>query len=257
MAEVAHPANKAPAPTGPAPTNGLAIAALVVGIVAFISGWAPFWGFIAGVTAVVLGILGLRKPGLKGMSIAGLVTGAVGALWSLVVSAFFILAIVSVGIGGAALEQGIREGLDEYNAETRALIDAKKDFAKGETAVFEKLEVTVNSVQRGYEHDSSFVTPGEGKEFILVNVTVKNTGDESKYVSSYDFGLNEGGVSTTASFYEAKQALKSGNLSADASTTGNIVYEVTDGAEGLKLQYETTVYDLDGGLKKLVYTLAI
>ena len=72
-----------PVPVATGPTNGLAIAALIVGIVAFLSGWIPFWGFIVGVAAVVLGVIALKKPGGKGMAIAGLVTGGLGALTGL------------------------------------------------------------------------------------------------------------------------------------------------------------------------------
>ena len=65
------------------PGKGLAIASMVVGIVAFLTGWTPFWGLAVGITAVVLGIIGLKKGGEKGLAITGIVTGGLAALTSL------------------------------------------------------------------------------------------------------------------------------------------------------------------------------
>jgi hypothetical protein len=245
-------AKATPAPTGVTPTNGLAIAALVVGIIAFISGWAPFWGFLAGIAAVILGILGLKRPGLKGLSIAGIVTGGLGALWSLVVTAIFVIALVTVGIGGAALNTAI----DQAQQGEQALVDAKKDFKKGETARFADFEVTVNKVTKGYEPENSFLGPSDGKEFIVVNLTVKNVADESAYVSSYDFDVNSDGLAVSSSFVNVEPEFENGTLSVGASVTGNIVYEVSKSASNLKLQYEHNAY-VNSEFKELIYTLEI
>jgi hypothetical protein len=264
MAETTSTVNKGAAPAGPHPTNGLAIASLVTGIVAFIFGWVFVFGFLVGATAIVLGIIALKKPhrgSAMGMSIAGIVTGAVGALWSVVVSIFFIISLVTLGIGGAtagvALDQA-NQALANYNAENKALIEAKKDFKKGETATFGQFEVKVNSVERNYVPEDSYVTVDEGKEFIVVNVTVKNVGDESKYISSYDLKLSDAGVADSASYYDVDPSFDGGDVSAGASTSGNIMYEVDKDATDLKLQYELFAYDLNGGgAKTLTYTLAL
>jgi hypothetical protein len=67
--------------------NGIAVAAMVCGIVAIATAWIPFVGIvglIAGVVALALGIPALvrsRATGRRrGQSIAGIVTGAVGLL---------------------------------------------------------------------------------------------------------------------------------------------------------------------------------
>ncbi len=261
MAETHSTANKGAAPVGPHPTNGLAIASLVTGIVAFIFGWVFFFGFLVGATAIVLGIIGLKKPNGKGMSIAGIITGALGALWSLVITVFFIIGFVALGIGGAsagiAIDQA-NQSLADYNAENKALIEAKKDFKRGETAKFGQFEVKVNSVQRDYDAVESYYEASEGNELIVVDVTVKNTGVDGKYIGIYDLQMNDAGVSDTSNFVEVAPAFESGTLSAGASTTGNLVYEVKKGSTDLKLQYEVFAYDLKGGeAKTLVFTLEI
>src|SRR5690554_4375935 len=69
--------------TPPKSPSGLAIAALVVGIMAFLLGLIPVFGAIVGLTAVVFGILAMRKNQSKGMSIAGIVLGGLAAVVSM------------------------------------------------------------------------------------------------------------------------------------------------------------------------------
>lgn len=247
----AQPPVQPPIPAGPA--NGLAIAALVVGIVAVISGWIPFWGLLVGATAIVLGILGLKKATGKGMAIAGIITGGLGALWGLLITVGFIIALT---LGTSAVNTA-NQALKEQASDSQALIDSKKDFAKGETAQFgDKFEVKVNSVERNFS-PGQYYTSDEGKEYIVVNLTVKNSSDKSQYVTTLDFKVLNNGMAKTGNFAPANNKLESGELEAGAETTGNLVYEVTAGATDLKLQYETTVLDDSYNTKKLVYSLEI
>ena len=66
---------------------GMAIAALIVGIVAFLFGLIPVFGAIVGIAAVVLSILALRKEQSKGMAITGIVLGGIAVLVSISVAA--------------------------------------------------------------------------------------------------------------------------------------------------------------------------
>ena len=65
-------------------TNGQAVAAMVLGIVSLGLFWIPFVGLICGVLGVVLGWLGMQRANRgatgRGMAVAGLVTGIIGAL---------------------------------------------------------------------------------------------------------------------------------------------------------------------------------
>lgn len=73
--------NKAQSASG----NGLAfgITSLVTGIVAFLTGWIFFISIPVGIVAIVFGALGMKRVGGKGLAIAGLVTGIVGAAFGL------------------------------------------------------------------------------------------------------------------------------------------------------------------------------
>jgi hypothetical protein len=92
--------NPVPAPTPPpvappsgvpVPGKGLAIASLVLGILATLSG-IFFIGGLFGIVAIVLGIIALQKKVGKGMSITGIITGALGILGTLGAVAVIVLA---------------------------------------------------------------------------------------------------------------------------------------------------------------------
>ena len=68
-------------------SNGMAIAALICGIVGLLSSWCI--GVVPSIRGVVFGILGLKKSTEmggegKGMAIAGLVCGGIGLLASII-----------------------------------------------------------------------------------------------------------------------------------------------------------------------------
>jgi hypothetical protein len=76
--------SQSPTPNKPI---GLALAALIVGIAAFLFGLIPVFGAIVGIVAVVLGSLALRKHQSKGMALTGIILGGVAILASILTTA--------------------------------------------------------------------------------------------------------------------------------------------------------------------------
>ena len=93
---VVAPSSTQPVVAAPAAQNDMAIASMVVGIVSLIFCWAAFFGLVAGVTALVLGILGLKKPIGKGMAITGIVTGGLSILINIIFVIIWIIAVALV-----------------------------------------------------------------------------------------------------------------------------------------------------------------
>ncbi|WP_165165107.1 DUF4190 domain-containing protein [Corynebacterium qintianiae] len=90
--------------------NGMALAALIVGIIALFSIFFAPVAALAGIAAIILGVLGLRKakamaPGnnRRGMSIAGIVTGAIALLLAIALMAFL----------GTVINEMVNSGLVE------------------------------------------------------------------------------------------------------------------------------------------------
>ena len=66
-----------------APSNGLAVASLVLGILSILFVWIPFIGLVSWILApigLVLGLVALNKPFGRGMAIAGSICSAIGLL---------------------------------------------------------------------------------------------------------------------------------------------------------------------------------
>ena len=226
-----HTQKEGPAPVGP---NGLAITSLVLGILAFLSGWF-FMGFVFGIAAVILGIIGLKKPGGKGMSIAGIVTGGLGALSG----------ILFTVIGGLAI-LGSTAFLSEYSEELNQAVEQalgqrtsdKTEWNVGETAQFGDFDVRITNVERDFNPESEFFAASEGNELVALTLEAKNTSDAAEYIGSFEFTLVANGLGKSPSFATKDPDFESGDLQAGATTTGNIVFEVPAGATNLVLQYD-------------------
>ncbi|MFG1790727.1 DUF4190 domain-containing protein [Nocardia sp. NPDC049149] len=64
--------------------KGLAITALVLGILALLSCWTLVGGYLFGVLAIIFGLIAAVRSGGKGMAITGLVLGALGLIAAIV-----------------------------------------------------------------------------------------------------------------------------------------------------------------------------
>ena len=111
-------------------SSGLAIAALVCGVLALLSSWTVIGGILLGIIAVVLGFVALSraKRGLaagRGMAITGIVTGVLGA----------ILAVALIAVGVSLLNSDAGQQLQD------CLRDAGND------------EAAVAQCQREYQDD--------------------------------------------------------------------------------------------------------
>ncbi|GAA3586258.1 hypothetical protein GCM10022222_83620 [Amycolatopsis ultiminotia] len=96
-----------PAPYGmpygpPARTSGMAIAGMVVGIVAVLGFWIPFFDIVAALTAIGLSWAGMvqsGKPGWtgQGMAIAGLICGILAAIPAVIFLVLFFGSLAAAG----------------------------------------------------------------------------------------------------------------------------------------------------------------
>lgn len=93
--------------------KGMAIAALVLGILALLLFWTAFGGVILGIVAVILGIIAIRKVSRgtgagRGMAITGLVLGILGLIGGIIAAA--VVALVANRFGQTIQEcQGIQD----------------------------------------------------------------------------------------------------------------------------------------------------
>lgn len=95
----------------PAPSNGAAVAAMVLGIVGVVLCWIPFIDFVAaivGILAIVFGVVGSGRANRigtgKGMAIAGIVLGII----AVAITVLFVVLVYGALIG---LHHAVTSGL--------------------------------------------------------------------------------------------------------------------------------------------------
>ena len=103
-------------------TNGVALAAMILGILALLGLVFILPGFILGLIALILGIMGVRRanaiagPGArKGMAITGIVTGAI----SLILSALML--IFGFSVAKQLVDDGVFEACEQYQDDDEQL----------------------------------------------------------------------------------------------------------------------------------------
>lgn len=245
--------NTASAPSQPIQNDNVAIIGMIIGITALLMCIIPVLGLIMGVTGIALSIVAVKKNCSKGLSITGLITSGMAIIINLIVTLFMILGII------LAANVAVQVANDQIDNNQTA-INAKKSFNKGEAAIFNNIQVKVNSLQRNYVPADASKIADEGKEYIVVNLDVKNISQNTINFNTLEIRLNADGVTNTTNGPVVEPIMAEGELSSGATTTGNIVYEIKKGASDLKLQYETSIYDYDMPMQvnqKLTYTLAI
>lgn len=92
----------------PVSSNSLAfsVTSLVTGIVAFLMGWVFFISIPVGAIAIVFAALTLRRSGNKGLAVAGLVTGIIGAAFGIGVLALAIIGTLTAGAPSVPVSSG-------------------------------------------------------------------------------------------------------------------------------------------------------
>lgn len=219
-----------PTPPHAPQSNGLAITALIIGIVALLFAWTGILGFFIAVAAIVFGIVALVKKQSKGFSITGLVLGGVAIPISILAS------VIGFAILGGAFN-AIEKGASEIQMKQEATDNAKKEFGVGETAVVGDLEMRVTKFTTNWQAADGFSKPKDGYEYAFVTVDVKNTSDETVSINPFDFKINDNGIVSDHTIVSTPTPLNAVDLNPGARISGDMVYEVKSGATGLKLEY--------------------
>lgn len=226
---------------------GLAVTALVVGIVAFLAGLIPVLGIVLGLTGVVFGVIALVKRQSKGMSITGLCLASIAVVVSLFSTiGMFALAGQASEVATSTAEPS--EAPVEVTEATPAEAEPEElgltrdaPLPLGATIESRDWQVTINSVtldatQSVLEGNMFNDEPDDGHQYAMVNVTAKYLGADAEgdYPSLVvQYVTSDGNTITQSdSFALPPEAFDlSETLYEGASASGNIALMVpTDGA---------------------------
>lgn len=121
--------------------------------------------------------------------------------------------------------------------------EIKDTYAIGEEVTLDKHTLKVNSVQR--TQGDKYIKAKDGKEYVIINVTITNSGTNTASYNPYDFKMqNSQGNITDCDFTDSNSGdrLDSGELAAGGTVTGTIAFEQPVGDKGLILKYKSNLF---------------
>lgn len=100
------------------------------------------------------------------------------------------------------------------------------EVAEGETATIDGVKMTVVSTERTTKA-GEFFEADEGKTYVIANVNLENTSNETKQFSSIDFRIQTaGGQVLNTAYISVEPQLESGDLVKGGKASGKIAFEV-------------------------------
>lgn len=173
--------------------GGLAITSLILGIASVLLSLV-FVGLLLGIGAIVFGIIAAKKNQSKGLWIAGVITGAVGALASLAMIAVTTLAVVQAQQTRESLSKSWASASESYASQSRSR--ASENAPKDVTI---KFEATVKEGKARARYSSSYAgssDSGFSKSFSkTVNDQVRyGMGSASMTVQVLDYSVTDNKV---------------------------------------------------------------
>lgn len=113
--------------------------------------------------------------------------------------------------------------------------------------------ITINKVE--YSQGGQYTKPGEGNEWINLNVTIENTGSSQQYVTTLgqmfirDASKNSYQISVTDKVMENQSYGLDGQILANSKRTGWVGFEIPKTSTGLQFQYNASMF---GGKEVLI-----
>lgn len=152
-----------------------------------------------------------------------------------------VVAIVVVAGGFTISNNSIKKSIKTHL--TNVLLPNAKDFYKvGETVKINDMYMAIDKIKISNGTRSS--RPDEGKEYLIVTVTVKN-GSNSKRKYGDDFQLQDakGQVNDSlVTMMDANQTFRGGDLAPKGEVTGTMTFLSVKGATGLSLNYKGEIF---------------
>lgn len=135
----------------------------------------------------------------------------------------------------------------------------KKTYSVGQTFKVGDVEYTVNSLSQTNTVGDEFLNETASGVFLLVNITIKNNGDEALSVSDDFFKLYKGKTesksdSTAAIYANDDNSFFLEEINPGNSLTSNVVFDITPEVvsdPALQLQVQTGFWGTETGLVNL------
>ena len=158
--------------------------------------------------------------------------------------------LMAVGLTSACGEtptyDEIVRGAAGHSASNAQFLERLQEFSLGEKAIMDKFAMTVNSVRISDGRDTNVRAPvlPDGIFYFLVDVTLENIGDKTEFVSSrmlMNLFDSDGYTQIWTLFPDSRGSID-GRIRSGQERHGELVWEVHEGAVGLKLVFDKTAF---------------
>lgn len=118
--------------------------------------------------------------------------------------------------------------------------ETKSEYSIGETAETKNFNITVNSIKS--LDGNEFISPDEGEEWIAIDMTFENTGEESKYIGGiFELSLkDQDGRSKDYNIFGDTDGSLDGDVLPGEKLSGEISFIISGDEASLILYYQPT-----------------
>lgn len=164
--------------------------------------------------------------------------------WAICLWLFIAFAVIGSVANGSKDSDSGSSSSSATSSSSRA-DPLSKTYKVGDTISYKGYQIKVNKVSWSQGDDIN--KPDQGKQFCIVNVTLKNNDADDKwdYNPMTDFKLNDDGNNTDfdAISTDDNNQLEAGSLDKGASVTGDLIGQANPNAGKLQLQYQASAWD--------------
>ncbi len=113
-------------------------------------------------------------------------------------------------------------------------------YHAGDTIDANGLKITYVKAEK-HEESNQFMQPAEGCMYVKLFLSVENTANSDRYISSFEFECYADGKKQEA-HYSSDKSLEGGNLSSGRKDEGYIYFSVPADAQDIEVEYETSFW---------------
>jgi len=234
-----HPHYAGPAPE---PRNGLAVAALVLGLVGLVmclTGLTAWLGILLGLIGTPLALVGFgrvrRGRASKGLTISGLVAAPLAIVFGIASTVATLNALDEAFSGPTATSVGAPTGETPTAAAAAPEADGPHTVAAGTTVDVEGLQVTASALEARNDY---------GKRLLCTQVTYVNGRGEAASRNPFDWTLQDpNGAATSNWISTGGDPLRSGDLAPGGRASGDVCFEDTRQDGDHKILYTANLFE--------------
>ena len=125
-------------------------------------------------------------------------------------------------------------------AQSETTIPADPFYHVGDTINANGLKITYVKAEK-HEESNQFLQPKDGYMYVKLYLSVENTANTDRFISSFEFDCYADGKKQE-SYFSSNESLEGGTLSSGRKDEGYIYFSVPTSATDIEVEYETSFW---------------